>query len=403
MEQKPVLSICLPTYNNHDGLEQVLEHVLDGFDDRIEIVVGNDASEDRTKEVVQGFDDERIEYFCNTTNKGYALNLLKTMEAASGGYVLFLSDEDKLDIENMTWILDKLESEPALSAVLGGNGTPRWNKFCSEDRWLEAGKESMITYANELGTFGHSWSRNYGGAFILKKDAIDLERGKDFSESYYMWNVLLLQAMSHGKTFCTQRQLNNKHYFKHISGEEHRIFGDVNKFSEGVNLAEHRFRIQFAVEDIDDNKIQYQFLNIEQRWAAQVTGWSLLSPAIEYDEIRAEFLSIGRNFNIADIYTSGEFWYYTVRYAIAYLIPFYTTGMSNRISPSQKAHEVWWKCVIERFVPQQITEEIEEPYFLLTGNVFSASFWWHEGVERVLPEKYSERLKDQIKRFINPV
>jgi hypothetical protein len=168
-----------------------------------------------------------------------------------------------------------------------------------------------------------------------------------------------------------------------------------------VNLAEHRFRIQFAVEDINDNKIQYQFLNIEQRWAAQVTAWSLLSPTVEYDEVRAEFLSIGRNFDVADIYTSGEFWYYTVSYAIAYLIPFYTTEMSNRISPSQKAHEVWWECVIERFVPKQITEEIEEPYFLLTGKAFSASFWWHEGIERVLPEKYSRPLKTRLKRLIN--
>ena len=67
-----MISICLPTYNRAALLkERAIPTVLAQTSTDWELIVVDDQSTDNTRDVVRGFDDDRIKY-CRTVNDRYA-------------------------------------------------------------------------------------------------------------------------------------------------------------------------------------------------------------------------------------------------------------------------------------------------------------------------------------------
>lgn len=70
--KKPLLSICIPTYNRAKYLEQCLEAIVSQseFDDRVEIVISDNCSTDTTQEVGERYQSkyENIHYYRNKEN-----------------------------------------------------------------------------------------------------------------------------------------------------------------------------------------------------------------------------------------------------------------------------------------------------------------------------------------------
>ncbi len=98
---KPLISICIPTYNRIKYLTEGLNSIVNQFGDKniykkVEIVICNDDSIDDTKEIVKTYlrKYKNIRYFENTRNIGFAKNQLKVAGFAAGNYIWFLSDDD---------------------------------------------------------------------------------------------------------------------------------------------------------------------------------------------------------------------------------------------------------------------------------------------------------------------
>jgi glycosyltransferase involved in cell wall biosynthesis len=66
--------------------------------------VSDDKSTDHTKEVVEGFADERIKYVRNEGNKGPSSTRNTAILASEGEYIAFLDDDDE-------WFPDKLQKQ----------------------------------------------------------------------------------------------------------------------------------------------------------------------------------------------------------------------------------------------------------------------------------------------------
>lgn len=98
---KPLISICIPTFNRVKYLTEGLNSIVNQFSDnntykKVEIVISDDDSSDNTKEVVMTYlrKYKNIRYFKNTRNIGFAKNQLKVASFAAGDYIWFLSDDD---------------------------------------------------------------------------------------------------------------------------------------------------------------------------------------------------------------------------------------------------------------------------------------------------------------------
>lgn len=95
----PLLSIAIITYNRSKLLKETLEVIeseVIGIDEKIEIVISDNASTDDTKDVVESFKNLKISYYKNDVNCGASENVIKVCERVKGKYVLLHSDDDLL-------------------------------------------------------------------------------------------------------------------------------------------------------------------------------------------------------------------------------------------------------------------------------------------------------------------
>lgn len=101
-----LVSIIMPTYNCEQYIAESIESVLAQTYTNWELLIVDDCSTDKTKEIVESFHDSRIHYQCNAQNSGAATSRNKALAAAKGKYIAFLDADD-------TWSADKLEKQTA--------------------------------------------------------------------------------------------------------------------------------------------------------------------------------------------------------------------------------------------------------------------------------------------------
>lgn len=90
---QPLFTIIIPTYNRAKLLKKAIQSVVDQTITNWELVVVDDGSTDRTREVVIEFKDERIAYlFQEKKERSVARN--RGIAEAKGAYICFLDDDD---------------------------------------------------------------------------------------------------------------------------------------------------------------------------------------------------------------------------------------------------------------------------------------------------------------------
>src|SRR5438105_8234296 len=92
----PLVSVVLTTYNRGPILSRTVRSLLSQTFDDFELIICDDASPDRTSDVVQDYSrlDHRIVYQRNTHNIGMIENLNCGIRRSSGTYVANVHDDD---------------------------------------------------------------------------------------------------------------------------------------------------------------------------------------------------------------------------------------------------------------------------------------------------------------------
>lgn len=113
----PLVSIAVLTYNHEKFIIQALESFLrqqTTFD--FEIVIGDDASTDDTKNILKKFENEYPEKFCVTiqdSNIGMIPNFINTIQRCRGKYIAFCEGDDFwIESDKLQVQVDFLESNP---------------------------------------------------------------------------------------------------------------------------------------------------------------------------------------------------------------------------------------------------------------------------------------------------
>lgn len=99
--QRPVLSICIPTFNRATYLKECLKSIVSqlknkDFQKVVEVVVSDNDSTDNTCDIVKNFNKKfkNIKYFKNKKNIGGDRNIIKAASYATGDYIWFFGDDD---------------------------------------------------------------------------------------------------------------------------------------------------------------------------------------------------------------------------------------------------------------------------------------------------------------------
>lgn len=121
-EKKPILSLCIPTYNRAKYLKKCLDSIVNSpvfDDDEIEIVISDNASTDNTRAMAEAYSSRYrfISYYRNEKNI-HDKNFPAAISKANGIFRKLLNDTSLLHEESLWYMLDAVKKNTLDKPVL---------------------------------------------------------------------------------------------------------------------------------------------------------------------------------------------------------------------------------------------------------------------------------------------
>jgi predicted O-linked N-acetylglucosamine transferase (SPINDLY family)/predicted SAM-dependent methyltransferase/GT2 family glycosyltransferase len=130
LTSSPLVSICIPTYNGEEFIEETLNNVLRQTYPNLEIIISDDNSKDRTIEIVESF---KGKFTCELSilkhgQYGLSQNWNFCISQAKGKYIKFLFQDDLLEPDAISRMVELAEQDEEIGLVF----SPR-RLFTTED------------------------------------------------------------------------------------------------------------------------------------------------------------------------------------------------------------------------------------------------------------------------------
>jgi glycosyltransferase involved in cell wall biosynthesis len=91
---KPLISICIPTYNGEQYLAECINSCLNQTFTDYEIIICDDGSNDKTISIIESYKNPKIKLFKNKENLGLVGNWNKCIDLSSGQWIKFVFQDD---------------------------------------------------------------------------------------------------------------------------------------------------------------------------------------------------------------------------------------------------------------------------------------------------------------------
>lgn len=201
-----ILSICIPTYNQPDRIEKLLQNLSQQATLEVEILIRDDSSNDKTEKIIKNCVSKipaQLNYFKGEKAEkgGYDLALLFLTKEARGKYIWWFGD-DLLDEGAINSVLKIIKKFPEISFIwmnscnINNRGDRALN--FTEDRFFNSAGEIIET---DIGLLG------FPSATILKKEEAiaGIEEAKKFIGTTLTGFYLVLYVLSgKGKFYLFQ-------------------------------------------------------------------------------------------------------------------------------------------------------------------------------------------------------
>ncbi len=240
------LSILIPTYNRAKLLEECLKSVINSYEkDDIEIIVSDNCSNDDTELIIKNYSFEhRLKYFRNKENIGPERNILSLLERARGKYIFFLTDDDQVELQaisNIVQVIDKSD----YGVIMGGykdfdenkkkyiNTNIKYKEFKS----FEKGEDGLVN----LFPLAHILS-----GIIVKREYVDVDDFRNYTYTMYpqlsMVGDILLKATScYLPEVLIIHRVNNQVFWSYSDDYSARaILEIIEKVCQGVKFEKVR-------------------------------------------------------------------------------------------------------------------------------------------------------------------
>ncbi len=119
MNHNPELTIGIPVFNGEEFLENKINSILDLEYKNFELIISDNASSDKTKEICKSFlnKDKRIKYFFQKKNIGSEKNFEFILKNAVGKYFMWTAVDDKILPGFIEKNLNSLKNENIVCSV----------------------------------------------------------------------------------------------------------------------------------------------------------------------------------------------------------------------------------------------------------------------------------------------
>lgn len=115
------ISICIPTFNRANMLRQCLEHLASFSDMNFELLIGDNASDDDTEEVVRAMRGRfpHCTYLRHKQNLGFARNMDSILRRATRKYIYILNDDDIVFEDALRLATRVMNANASIVAMVG--------------------------------------------------------------------------------------------------------------------------------------------------------------------------------------------------------------------------------------------------------------------------------------------
>lgn len=181
---KILLSICIPTYNGGGSIGACLDAIFEarrGYEDCVEIIVSDNASEDDTYEIIQKYNEKNYKTYRNNANIGFNRNLFRLIdEYASGEYVWTIGDDDLIACQSIKLFLNYVDEMDVLflrNELLKGS----IKDVLRKERKISAEKMSYYEAVDNIAS-GSNLLATFMSCAIFKKKIINKINKSDITE-----------------------------------------------------------------------------------------------------------------------------------------------------------------------------------------------------------------------------
>ncbi|NEU56574.1 glycosyltransferase family 2 protein [Halorussus sp. MSC15.2] len=131
------VSVVVPTYYRNDRLRAALDSVADQTYRTVETIVVDGSGESRARPVVEAFNAENPDFDCTYVaqdrDEGPQAARSLGAERATGGYVQFLDDDDRLLPEKFEAQVSRLDADEDVGVVYCGLRDEEWGEIRPDD------------------------------------------------------------------------------------------------------------------------------------------------------------------------------------------------------------------------------------------------------------------------------
>ncbi|MCF2490682.1 glycosyltransferase family 2 protein [Dyadobacter sp. CY347] len=191
MENKPLISIALCTYNGSDFLAEQLDSILSQSIQDWELVIVDDFSQDETLRILNSYSerDKRIKIHRNHQNLGYNKNFEKALKLCEGEFIAICDQDDIWHEDKLKLQLDAIRNHLLVyhdSEFMDESGNSMGAKISDKFAFYSGDKPEVFLYFNCVS--GHS---------IFMKRTL-LAHALPFPERFHYDQWLAYIATSHG-------------------------------------------------------------------------------------------------------------------------------------------------------------------------------------------------------------
>lgn len=153
---KDYVSICLPVYNRQDKIKECINSVLEQTYPYFELIIVDNASTDRTWDVIQSIENSHIKAFRNKENVGAAPNWNIALSKANYPLTLMIHSDDKIAPHFIEQAMKEYQRLCRKVPVIIGQGVYKLNNGKTRthpvmrEKVFQKGTEALLAILNNI-------------------------------------------------------------------------------------------------------------------------------------------------------------------------------------------------------------------------------------------------------------
>lgn len=270
MNEQKLVSVIMPVYNAEKYIAQALESILNQTYTNLEILIADDFSLDKSKQIIDSYADPRIIRYHNDINLGYLKTCNKLFKTVSGEYIAFQDADDWSDLNRIEKTIEFIENNRTI-AMCGCNF-----------RRLKENSRKIISESNypvkDSSIKDYIFNKKYlpfcGASVVIRKTVLnDIGGYKDFYDrigfEHFDWFLRISEK------YAVANIQEHFYYYRYVPNSFSRsdkLYNFKKYFAKDIAWFLKNQRLKYGEDGLGNPELENEFLIYLRKLENEFTG-----------------------------------------------------------------------------------------------------------------------------------